>query len=438
MANRKAKLEKDIKSQNKQASFEASLKRSRIRYKKRIEAIKTLAFSDVNHSISRSISFKNPELKFLYDDLHIRDQSFLTTYWKSNEKEKDKFWDFVADVDKKTNLLEQEDLKSYWDMFFYRLFWAQDWKHWNPKTNNEEKLYLSLVNHLFSKYPLPKFLLKLWRQPRIEERHLDLFFHLASGKNIKTAENLPIPVTAKMAHHFLSAPDSYSINDAFIFSQLKSLNADKKLIEEVCSNFREVDFLANDFWVTVYRFFINNPFLDRIHFQPMRDYIYNQKFTTGAPNPGFSLVNRNPETLLNQVEAWHSELARANARAQAAARFKYKPVDYKWDPTFPSFKFTEGTEKNKTMWSVAELTSSQELRDEGSSLRHCVGSYGLSCFEKRSAILSLMNNGKKSATLEINLSSKRLIQARGLANRALTAKEARAVEEWMRSSPFFK
>lgn len=436
MANRKSKQEKEIKEQDRKAAFDASLRRSRIRYKKRIECLKLLALENkVVPQRFREVKFDDPELKLIFQDLEYRDKDFLNVYWRCKEPDKKKFWDFITDLDKKSTLLEESCLTKFWHIFYYRIFWAQSWEGWNFKGNNKEKQFFSLVNHLFSKYPLPKFTLKLWERAQIKDQYLDWFFHLASGKNIKSAENLPIKVSSKMAHFFLETPEKYDFETAFIYAQLKSLNADKKLIDEVCSNVREGDLKENDFWVTLYRYFINNPFLDRIHFQPLRDYIYNQKFAYGAPHPGFSLVNRHPQTLLDQMEAWHAELARVRANA---ARQKYKPAFHRWDPTFTSFKFEEGQGNNKTTWTIVELTSSSELREEGSELRHCVFSYAQSCFEKRIAILSLMNNGKKTGTLEINLASKQLVQARGKANRSLNAKELRAVNEWMQSNLYFK
>ena len=138
------------------------------------------------------------------------------------------------------------------------------------------------------------------------------------------------------------------------------------------------------------------------------------------------MQGRNPVLLLEQVDAWHTELNRMK-----------KTQQFHWTPTFTDFIYEEGG-VNKVTWEITELCSTKELHSEGKSLSHCVGSYSQSCANKRSAILSLRRQGERTATLEINLATKKLIQARGKANRYLQSKEERVVQEWVNKTNFFK
>jgi hypothetical protein len=78
---------------------------------------------------------------------------------------------------------------------------------------------------------------------------------------------------------------------------------------------------------------------------------------------------------------------------------------------------------------VPEFT--EDVQNEGCSLRHCVGGYIDSIIEKRTKILFLRNiyNWEESLiTLEVR--DEKLVEARGFANRQANAIEKNILEKW--------
>lgn len=437
MANRAARqLKEEIEEKSKQ-ELSLSLRRGKLRYKKTLDLLKHLCLAPVRGEAKYRMEYVDSEDAAAFENLPVDHTSFVISYRKEKREDKAKFWDFISLVEAKSSLTNTYSPHLFWNIFSYDLFWQQDLNSWSSKSNNDEKQFYSLVNHLFAKFPLPKFALNIWKNNYPENRYINWFFHLAEGKNIRCAENLPFRLSPRMAHCFLSAPEDYSFEKAFLFGQLVSFGAEKRLIDELCNNLRIDDLKQNDFWSSYYKMLVASPFFDLVHVQPLRDFILHKKNV----NPNYSLKGRNLQTLLNQMEHWHRELARAQVqRAREAARERNqarvargpyiapKPVSYTWKASFSKvYEFKEG---GKTNWQIFELTSSAALSEDGSELRHCVGSYASSCHAKRVSILSLTCNGKKTATLEVDLSQNKLVQARGKCNRKLTEKEQRIVTQW--------
>ena len=51
-------------------------------------------------------------------------------------------------------------------------------------------------------------------------RQQDWFSHIGAGQNMRTAE-VPTELSKKMAHHFLQAPEHYTIEEALRYGQIK-------------------------------------------------------------------------------------------------------------------------------------------------------------------------------------------------------------------------
>ena len=81
---------------------------------------------------------------------------------------------------------------------------------------------------------------------------------------------------------------------------------------------------------------------------------------------------------------------------------------------------------------IKELLSSYELYLEGKKMMHCVSLYEKKCITGVSAIFSLTKENKECLTIELDLQSKRIIQARGKQNRAATNKELEILNLWTR------
>jgi hypothetical protein len=86
------------------------------------------------------------------------------------------------------------------------------------------------------------------------------------------------------------------------------------------------------------------------------------------------------------------------------------------------------------MWHIMELKNGARLRTEGSALDHCVASYADRCWRGASRIWSLRLQQGESVrhvlTIEVVMTRRTVVQARGRGNRAAFGKPLRLVQEW--------
>lgn len=278
-----------------------------------------------------------------------------------------------------------------------------------------------------------------FRDDKVSSSYREWYLHLTAGKNIRTAK-LPIPFTKKMAHSFLEAPKSYPIEHALIWAQIHALGGDKRLTEAVIEARHANTLKRNTFWVSVYRFFIDNPMMDRSHFGPVVDFIHEQKFAIREcvtapgvvekilpPQPNLSMTGRTPESLLKQVERWHGNLS----KSVDARKFFFRKSG------IPEFRQKTGEEK-RDEWRIRELLSGADLIKEGRDMKHCVASYTRACVAGRCSIWTLEyseHDGKirKHQTIEIN-EIRAVVQMRGKQNRLPKSSELNLVRKWSLSA----
>jgi hypothetical protein len=264
------------------------------------------------------------------------------------------------------------------------------------------------------------------------------FRHIGVGKNIRTAD-VPIPLTKRMAHHFLEAPSDSSVEQALRWGQVIGLGGEARLAKAILATRLADDFEHNEFWTSVIRFFIQHPMLDPAQIGPIIDYLHHQRFVEREefvapgviqrqppPQPNLSMKGRDPVSLLRQVERWHRQLA-------------YESVDSRMEwPTsgIGNFDWVEGTEGSPSLrrWKIHELLSSKQLVAEGRAMRHCVASYAGSCARRATSIWSLKLENHEGTlrvlTVEVDLRSKLICQARGKHNRVPDTKSKDVLRRW--------
>jgi len=308
---------------------------------------------------------------------------------------------------------------------------------WRPSSHNPDRQFSSLARHLFAEYEVPVFMDKAWLEGDALQQ--EWFLHLGAGQNIRTAPGLPIPLTKKMAHHFLAAPDHYSIDGALTWGQVHAAGGDRRLADALLESRLAADLHDNAFRLSVIRFFVRHPMLDSVHVSPIIDYIWHQKYEPqivfpqrgvaeerGPAQPNFSMRGRTVDALLRQVEAWHRRLGR-----------QLKGGDLQWKHSaVGDYQFVEGTKDARDMkiWRIRELLSSQELIAEGRQQRHCVATYAQSCHCGRCSIWTMAveteTASEKCVTIEVLNANKVIRQVRGRRNRLPTEKEKQILRRW--------
>lgn len=319
-----------------------------------------------------------------------------------------------------------------------KALWVRQLDDWKPKAKNSERKFGELTHHLFDKYgDVPRFMEAVWlRGDRPSWRYRDWYVHLGRGHNLRTAKSL-VPLTKKMAHHFLRAPDNYTVEQAVRWGQLWALGARENAIHAVAATRLCRSFENEKFWFTVLRFIADNPMLDPRQIGPMVDYLQNQRFEPTEvevapgqwrqeppPQPRLSMSGRTVDTLMRQVDAWHVGLGRL--RDLPEGRYD--------EAGFDGFHIEKREAGGTVHWAIRQLRSAKDLQLESDELRHCVASYHWSCARGQCTIwsLSMSGNGQdyeRRQTIEVDKTGT-IVQCRGLANRDPSRDEWAIVNAW--------
>ena len=393
--------------------------------------------SSKTSSLERQIEeVLNPKGKYVVSNI------FLLKLDKNQKEFNTEYCSLIKFLDKKTKILGiktiQNSLYNLNNLIKLRSYWVRPLKKWKPKSHNPYRQYSALLRHLFAKYDVPLFMDASFSKPE-SSKEIKWFLHIAQGKNIRTAEGLPFPLTKKQAHLFLTAPNNYDIDSAFLWATVLALGGPPVLSDALLGTKLYRDKRDYKFKEEVIKFFINNPMLDRAHIQPIIDYIWYKKYEglrifreqggltwDTPPQPNFSLNGRTPEALLNQVNRWHRQLGKET---------KGQNLFWEHENNINDFKLSRGTEKNRRVWRIQQLLSSRELAVEGRAMNHCVSSYSHSCKRGSSSIWSLnsedyISNCKKLVTIEVDPKGGRICQIRGKNNRLPSQIELEIIHRW--------
>ena len=314
--------------------------------------------------------------------------------------------------------------------------WLRTPAGFSARSYNAARQFGELARFLLAKWPVPRFFDSAWGETS-NDTHREWFIHIGAGHNLRTADGPPFPLTKLMAHHALMAPDDFSISSALRWGQVRALGGSERLAHAVVGSWLREPQADELFWLSVVQFFVANPMLDPRQVGPIVDWIRNQRFVRepqrivngvacggGIPQPNFSMKGRSVQSVLRQVERWHRELSRTPVRAALS-----------W-PTcgVPGFERIEGIEGSQRIVRIDEILSSADLQDEGRAMHHCVASYAHTCARGNSAIFSLkIDSGAgldRRLTIELDVRSKRIIQARGRYNAMPQPLDERYLRNW--------
>lgn len=287
--------------------------------------------------------------------------------------------------------------------------------------------FSALLRHLLARYEVPKFLDTAWfEDPNARGlTHQKWFIHLATGGSVNDLA-LAIKFTHRMAHLFMHAPPSGTIDRNMRWAQVIGMGGDHALAKAILLTRLGRNHKNDAFWSTVVQFLVNNAMMDPAWIGPIVDYISNMKFAPRRivqegggviegppPHPNFTMKGRSATKLLRQIETWHGQLGRE------------KDVMFQsWQPSgVRPWELDEKTEKlGKIRWTVQELLSSWELAAHGRAMNHCVVSYSDKCADGKTAIWSISahQNGEEERaevlTVALDIKSQTVTQARGRYN----------------------
>ncbi len=253
--------------------------------------------------------------------------------------------------------------------------WLAPIKTWRPQSRDARAQFNQLARHLLARYPVPTFMDAVWFRGGDDEalRQQTWFIHLGDGHNIRRSD-LPLILSKKQAHHFLFAPEHYTVAEALRRAQVRGHGGSEPLAAAIISTRLGRSFADEAFWNTVVLFFIRLDDLDLERVGPIVNYIYHHKFLRDGdeapPDPNFSMKSRSLPKLLALVKTWEQRWTRE------ALLQPIKPRD-KSKRKFSHFACEEKDERSgRTLfWSIQELSTARALAKEGDEMKHCVASY---------------------------------------------------------------
>ncbi len=403
--------------------------------------------------VSRQRRRKSREIGFAEGETHLHTENLarlgmptldyrvyvaVTRAFEESEPADD-LLEFLVDIAHKSELLEDTTyIQGLIALAEDNGSWIRPLETWHAETDDRGEQFSKLTRHLFAAYDVPRFMDSVWLDGN--PTHQNWFKHIGGGRNIRTASGLPFMLTKKMAHHFLTAPEDYTVAEALRWGQVHALGGNRQLAEALRGTYlvralnthdtnpRDFWFVEDDFWISVIRFFLLNPMLNPRHANPIIDYIQHQKYIGQPPaRPNFSMNGRTPETLLRQVEAWYQELHRAGEKKEK------KGTPGRWAGSgIGGFRF----QQEHRIWDIMELTNKKELYAEGKAMGHCASTYLSFCIAGEISMwaMAIKDEGetvwKKAVTIEVELPSRRITQVRGRFNRFPTQEEKSILERW--------
>jgi hypothetical protein len=301
--------------------------------------------------------------------------------------------------------------------------WLRAPEEWAPDEDDAREQLGALARHLFARYPLPAFLDAAWlsgSSPAAAAQR-EWFVHLGRGGKLEAIQ-FPLPMTHRAAHHFLLAPEEFTVIAALRSGQIRALGGSESLARAVAETFLSELQADEPFWLSVIQFLVNHPALPLSQVGPVVDYIRVCKsgFGDNDPlDPQFTMKGRTAEALLKRMEQWHDALARLGKKGRQ-----------QWPPS--GIAPLERTEKDPfstgtCRWRILEITDCLALAEEGRTMRHCVRSYQSACLKGETSIWSLrvaLSGSpavRRLLTIQVNNHRRAIVQVRGNCNQTHSA-----------------
>ncbi|WP_158278920.1 PcfJ domain-containing protein [Leucothrix arctica] len=348
-------------------------------------------------------------------------------------------------------------------------FWLRSPLEWDEQSDGD------LLEYLFVQYDAPAFLKSCWYDAADEEsvRWLLCFVMYAQGGSLKALAkhfNWTL-VSNKLWHELFSCPTDLSPQHAVLYAEFYRLGGwteDFSCLMEnesyVIDLLEPISEESRDFWYDTCRWTISHQLELAAEENTKVLWWARHQFTEHARNgESYRLQGRSQAKVLDSIAEYELEKHRfEQARARMAARavqvsmargaererlrlenieeqaarrerqhFNY--FDYEeMDATWASHGWNWSTFIHGKNWRFTELTTSQQLRDEGNAMSHCVGSYTGSCVNQDSAIFSLRDEAGRVATVEVDPVLKEVNQAQGKCNSDLRKAAQSVIEKWIK------
>lgn len=348
---------------------------------------------------------------------------------KRDEKIFDKIIDFLSR--KKSRLMNYPPLlENIKKLVSVSDFYIRDIESLELKGKSPTKHFLQLVEHLLTKYPMPKFWDNVWEKGYKDE-WCYWFIEVAQGGSVqKTA---PIPITKKQAHRFMQSPSEYHPSEALRIVQFLDMGGDMIGAQGIlsCGPIMRTTYKPSEereeFNLELMRWFAQQAMLSPNKYEEIADWAAYKKFTAPPEDrqPGLRMKGRTIDAVLREVERWHDQMN----RYRPLRRQNLDKITWEGDQIEDwIFEEHRGGDKPNRVWCFQQILCAKELLDEGRSQSHCVSSYIETCRRGQCSIWTMRDDGERALTIEIR--DKTIRQARGKRNRQPTFKEIQILKRF--------
>ena len=297
---------------------------------------------------------------------------------------------------------------------------------WVSKSFNIDKQIVDFLKWVYCNYPVPSFMFSLilknknHKEISLEDKneYFNWFICIAQGKSFyKLTKDI---FTKKEAHIFLTMSNNEAIKYNIWAAKCLAIDLNKKLINTLCNKLYYQNYKNNYFneIISFFKRYEND--IDCNTLSDVTDFLLSKR---DARN--FSLKGRTISSVIRLANEWHEELS----KKQDDNKYTWKGLDI---PT-STWRFPK---LENDIWEIRQLTTSKQLRHEGKVMKHCVASYAYSCSNGTSTIFTMEhynaieNKDEKCVTIEVSVSTKRIVQVRRRLNKPPTATENKIISKW--------
>jgi hypothetical protein len=332
-----------------------------------------------------------------------------------NDVTQDKFIEFIMKVNQFVNY------KYILTHSFKDLLKVYEIYKVNPQIFEEEWIALekfstnSIFKMIFSRFKVSSLFIRNYYNLTLKEK--GWLVHILKRNSLKSANELPLPLTKKAAHVFLNIEGDIglSVKEGLVYSSLLSLGTSKGFAMGVLRNIR--NFAQSEFWVkTMSQFYHKGLAIENIG--DTMDYINQCHY---LDNRKINWKQKSVNNLIKDTEEWHVQIIRQQEmKRQKYNRFKNSEIS----------GFSQ--EVNEKNYIIKQIKTSIELSTEGHKLNHCVYSYRSSCRKGHCEIFSLrrVDDLLELPLITIEIRNNKIFQAKGKFNRKPIDVEWDIIREW--------
>ena len=399
----------------------------------------------------------------------------IVAHRPKTKSQRERYFHLVTAIRLRSNLLSSKHSPRFNNRLFHSIariakwnrVWLRDPFSWNAPNANQNVQLQSLLDHLFVKYPVPKFMYQATLFG--SDSFFKLFIRMGRGQSARTALpkcDLAFTMTKAMARKFMQAPQHLHALQAIGWAQIMAMGGSDKLAQRILNSkawSTMCDAGNEELWFSFVRFMVRvqsdfdcaNPsnrftlgdkelceivtFIRLQRLRPAREILGYRTINDEPLQPNLNFEGRTLRSFRRLMRTWKVDLG---ARAQSLripdgnrALVPAQPIVIQpaWQPCSIGGFRLDGDDGR--VFTIDEILTRPELNAEGGIMKHCVASYAYRVSKRHTTIWSLKvhycDSRMRLLTIEVNPKKKKVVQVKGAGNRPPLEPERQIIQQWM-------